>query len=67
MTAVNKYVDDGGLDFKAVIANLIQEFDTAFHGKVFRFSVHFFLRGPYFRWKTTSPIVLTSPLASTQR
>lgn len=37
MTAVNKYEDDGGLDFKAVIANLIQEFDTAFHGKVFRF------------------------------
>lgn len=67
MTAVNKYVDDGGLDFKAVIANLIQEFDTAFYGKVFRFSVHFFLRGPYFRWETTSPIVLTSPLASTQR
>lgn len=37
MTAVNKYEDDGGLDFKAVIANLIHEFDTVFHGKVFRF------------------------------
>lgn len=37
MTAVNKYEDDGGLDFKAVIANLIHESDTAFRGKVFRF------------------------------
>lgn len=63
MTAVNKYEDDGGLDFKAVTANLIHEFDTAFHGKVFRFLSTYSYR---VHISDGDCIVLTSLLASSQ-
>lgn len=38
VTAVNKYEDDGEVNFEAVIANSSHKsFDAAFHGKVFHF------------------------------